>query len=100
MEQIDSLASIATAFSNLARLPGTQLADIAPLEIMQHAVQLYPKTKQIRIELNGLPLKTACRGDREQCMRVFNNLLNNALEALEQTPDPWIRVRASVQEGK
>jgi nitrogen fixation/metabolism regulation signal transduction histidine kinase len=100
IEQIDSLANIATEFSNFAKLPGMQLQDIAPLEILQSAVQLYNKQPQLKIDFQASELHALCKGDKEQCMRVFNNILSNALEALEEVTDPRITIFSSWTSNK
>lgn len=96
IEQIDSLASIASAFSNFARLPGMELKDIEPLLILEHAVQLYDKNPAIRISSSIGNERVPCKGDKEQCMRVFNNILSNAVEALENRSDAQIVISSSV----
>ncbi len=100
IEQIDSLANIATEFSNFAKLPGMQLQDIAPLEILHGAVQLYNKQPQLRIEFQASKENGLCKGDKEQCMRVFNNILSNAVEALEGTNNPKITINSQWSEAK
>lgn len=92
IEQIDSLANIATEFSNFAKLPGMQLQDISPLEILQNAVQLYNKQPRLKIDFQVSEINRLCKGDKEQCMWVFNNILSNALEALEGQADPRITI--------
>jgi len=92
IEQIDSLANIATEFSNFAKLPGAQLNDIAPLEILQKAVQLFNKQPLLKMEFLNFENNLLCKGDKEQCMRVFNNILSNAVEALEGRSDPKITI--------
>lgn len=96
IEQIDALASIASAFSNFARLPGMELKDIEPLLILEHAVQLYDKNPAMRISYSILKEPLPCKGDKEQCMRVFNNILSNAVEALENRSDAQIVISTSV----
>lgn len=100
IEQIDSLANIATEFSNFAKLPGTQLQDIAPLEILHSAVQLFNKQPQLKIEFQASEAGGLCKGDKEQCLRVFNNILSNALEALEGITNPRISIHSTWSETK
>jgi len=100
IEQIDALATIATEFSNFAKLPGTQVQDISPLELLQNAVQLFNKQPRVKIEFKSPESNVLCKGDKEQCMRVFNNILSNALEALEGVADPRISISCDWTEDK
>ena len=34
------------------------------------------------------------KGDRDQCLRVFNNVLKNAVQSLDDVEDPLIEIRA------
>ncbi|MCU0360394.1 MAG: HAMP domain-containing histidine kinase [Bacteroidia bacterium] len=98
IEQIDALANIATEFSNFAKLPGAQLEDIAPLDILQSAVHLFNKQPLLRIVFDVTERQRLCKGDKEQCMRVFNNILSNAVEALEGVAEPKITIGSTWKE--
>src|SRR5690606_26303830 len=32
------------------------------------------------------------KADRDQCLRIFNNLFTNAVQALQDTGEPWIEI--------
>jgi|GEM_PF-859780 len=98
IEQIDSLANIANEFSNFAKLPGTQLENINLSEIIASLVPLFENQANVRI-INNLPHgELWVKGDRDQCLRVFNNVLKNAVQALEDTEDPEIRIESETKE--
>jgi two-component system, NtrC family, nitrogen regulation sensor histidine kinase NtrY len=99
IEQIDALANIATEFSNFAKLPGAQLQDIAPLDILQSAVHLFNKQPRLRIVFDAAERHRLCKGDKEQCMRVFNNILSNAVEALDGVAEPEITIQCKWNDG-
>jgi two-component system nitrogen regulation sensor histidine kinase NtrY len=96
IEQIDTLATIATEFSNFARLPGGTMSSINLKEVIDASVLLFENEKKITIikDLPGGSLYV--KADREQCLRVFNNIFANAVQALEETEDPQIVVSAIV----
>lgn len=100
IEQIDSLANIATAFSNFARLPGFELQDIEPLRILESAVQLFSKTPHLKFEVTPNTGIVFCKGDKEQCMRVFNNILSNAVEALEGLDEAKVTIHSRITNDK
>jgi nitrogen fixation/metabolism regulation signal transduction histidine kinase len=98
IEQIDTLAAIATEFSNFAKLPGTKLEKINLMEVIQSSVNLFERKDahiQIEIPLSEMWVK----GDKEQALRVFNNLIKNARQACKETQDAHIRISAEINEN-
>jgi two-component system, NtrC family, nitrogen regulation sensor histidine kinase NtrY len=90
IEQINSLATIASEFSSLARLPGTQLEKVDLREVIANAVELFDENKTLI--RNRIDQPVTITGDREQCLRVFNNLLKNAVEAVADSAVPQIEI--------
>ena len=82
IHQIDTLSSIATAFSNFAKMPELKSENLNLVEILKHAFSLYQNDKhQIELNLNGIE-KAMASLDREQFVRIYVNLLNNAIESI------------------
>lgn len=96
IEQIDSLANIATEFSHLARLPGTRLEAINLVELLERAVQVFTKTESLQVRNTIAEREILVLGDKDQCLRVFNNLLSNAIQALEDIQEPFIEIHADL----
>jgi signal transduction histidine kinase len=92
IEQIDALASIATEFSNFARLPSASLKPIPLSEIIETSVQLFKEDFRVNIVNTVSGSECMVKGDREQCLRVFNNVLKNALQAVESSHAPRIEI--------
>ncbi len=92
IEQIDSLATIANEFSSFAKFPKTNLQTINLVEIIKTSELTFENHKNIsiinRISKNELPVK----GDKDQALRVFNNILKNAVQALDERTDPKIEI--------
>ena len=76
--QIDTLSSIATAFSNFANMPGANKKDIDLVPIMNSAMSLFSNYNIVLINNYSSLFINA---DKEQLIRIFNNLINNAFEA-------------------
>jgi nitrogen fixation/metabolism regulation signal transduction histidine kinase len=94
IEQIDTLAGIATEFSNFAKLPGTKLKEINLSDIISSSVNLFEKETQTIIH-NHIPFSEMnVIGDKEQALRVFNNVLKNAIQATESVKEPSIVIEA------
>jgi signal transduction histidine kinase len=93
IEQIDALASIATEFSNFAKLPAASLQVIDLGELSSLAVNVFDdKSGSVKIKNHIAQKEIRVMGDREQCLRVFNNILKNALQATEDVADPLIEI--------
>lgn len=82
VEQIDSLANIASEFSNFAKMPDTKLERLSLLPIVRQATDVFIGTKNLDIHIdNQTSLEVFIMGDKDQMLRTFNNLLKNAIEA-------------------
>jgi two-component system, NtrC family, nitrogen regulation sensor histidine kinase NtrY len=98
IEQIDSLANIATEFSNFAKLPSTQLETINLVEIINSSVLIFENHKTVFIKNHLADSDLKVMGDKDQCLRVFNNILKNAYQALEETINPHIEIASKQDE--
>jgi two-component system, NtrC family, nitrogen regulation sensor histidine kinase NtrY len=82
IEQIDTLSSIATEFSNFAKMPKANLEPVNLFDTIINTVDLYKNTGEDEIifenRTSTAPLVLA---DKEQLIRVFNNLIKNATQA-------------------
>ncbi len=96
IEQIDALATIASEFSSLARLPGTVLTKVALRDSVENAVSLFTESG-VHIEID-LPETLEVMGDRDQCLRVFNNVVKNAVQATEHVAAPTIKISLYAQD--
>ena len=83
IEQIDTLTSIASSFSEFAKLPGTQAANINLPEYLENYMLLYKNSS-----VNSFSLRVETREqlfvsiDKNHLLRVLNNLLKNAMQSL------------------
>lgn len=88
--QIDTLGRIAEAFSRFALLPEFRLTPLSVPEVVKQAVDLYPDLN-VKLEVGKGDL--TAEADREQLIRVMNNLLSNALQAVPDDREPRIEVK-------
>ncbi len=83
IEQIDNLSSIATEFSNFAKMPSVQNEKINIIGIIKNVARLFENTKDITIRLDqGVYKELEIWGDKEQLSRVFINLVKNAIQSI------------------
>ena len=83
IQQIDTLTSIANEFSRFAQMPKFELKKVDLTDIIFSAVELYKDLKTVKLKIETSTDKSAfIQGDKEQLTRVFNNLLNNAIQSI------------------
>ena len=88
IEQIDNLSRIAQSFSQFAKMPevAVQKTDVA--QKLFSVIQLFRENqKHTPIRYIGSDHGVMALTDPEQIGQVFNNLLKNALQAIEQKDD-------------
>jgi signal transduction histidine kinase len=92
-EQIESLSAIATEFSDFAQMPVSKPEILDLNEIIANIKALYQNTFHIQFHFsydNSVP--HTILGDRKQLLRVFTNLINNAIQAIEKKEEGIIEL--------
>ena len=77
--QIDALTEIANEFSSFAKMPSTSLTKTDLKSVIQDAVGTFDKEIKLVFDSNSL-VDVTIKGDENQLIRVFNNLLKNATQ--------------------
>lgn len=80
ISQIDALTNIANAFSSFAKMPKTSLQKIDLSRILKLTQETFEN--EIKIVFNSALNETNIEGDENQLVRVFNNLIKNAVQAI------------------
>ncbi|NEU08850.1 HAMP domain-containing histidine kinase [Flavihumibacter sp. R14] len=94
VEQIESLAHIASEFSNFAKMPETIFERIFLPDVLEQSIDLYRQTDHTSIIFsNSIPTGKNIKGDKDQLLRCFNNLIKNAIEARIEGKRALIKVR-------
>ena len=81
IEQIETLSNIATAFSSFAKLPERSLNDIDIIPILKNISDLYSGDAQIDLTISLETPTAVIKADKDQVLRLMNNLLKNAVQA-------------------
>ena len=89
IQQIDTMSSIASAFSNFAEMPAQEGGKINIIEITRLALKIFKK-KHITFNSEHKDLQVSI--DRTQMIRIITNLVKNAIEACDKVLDPLIEV--------
>ncbi len=84
VQQVETMKQMVNAFSEYARAPDMKVTGFSLNDLIAEVVELYrlPDSRvQIRLDLD--PLLGIIEADRGRVRQILNNLLVNALEALE-----------------
>lgn len=92
IEQIDSLAQIASEFSMFANLDIRQKNDVVINEVVESVHDLFSEQKNVKLELSLPAEQYHILGDKNHLIRVFNNLVINAIQAIPSDRDGKIQV--------
>ncbi|WP_374166046.1 ATP-binding protein [Arcticibacter sp. MXS-1] len=96
IEQIESLAHIASEFSNFAKLPDTPFENINIAEVIIKSVATFNADgHHINLSLPAQPV--TINGNKDHLLRIFNNLIQNAVEAIPEERPENIRIDLTVQ---
>jgi signal transduction histidine kinase len=99
IEQIDTLASIASAFADFAKMPKPVLEMMDARTVVHNTLELfYENDENVEFichdEVKG---EMFISGDKEQLPRVFNNLFRNAIQAIPEGRKGKVEVTLSKQ---
>lgn len=84
VEQIETLSNIATAFSDFARMPLGKQAPVNIAEVLNSVTDLFASEETIQLHKRIESQEVMVMADKDQLIRVFNNLLKNALQAIPE----------------
>ena len=82
LRQIDLLADTANEFSTFAKLYTEEPVEIDLDKLLKEEIDLFDSRENIRFSYMGLERATV-NGPKPQLTRVFVNLINNAIQAIE-----------------
>ena len=93
------MKEMVNAFSNYARAPDMDIKRFDLDKLVHEVVDLYrAQESAVKIVVTSDPTMPLLEADEGRVRQILHNLLRNALEALEHTPDPQIDVHASAAE--
>ena len=97
IQQIDTMTSVASAFSSFASMPAQQNETINMVKVVQLALEIFNENY---ITFTSDEPEIITRMDRTQLIRIITNLVKNATQAMpEDKQDPKIQVRVYREES-
>jgi len=83
VEQIDTLASIATAFSDFAKMPVGEMEKTDLVSVINASVEIFKDYENIEFKFDFPSNEIWVLGDRKNLLRVFNNLIKNSIQSID-----------------
>ena len=80
--QIEQLVNIANSFSQFAKMPDPKKSVFPLTEVVKEVCDLYSH-ERVQLKMHLAEEDFSVLSDRDQLSRVFNNLIKNAIQAIE-----------------
>jgi signal transduction histidine kinase len=96
IQQIDTMSSIASAFSNFAKMPAQQNETLNVVNIVKLALDIF---NEDYIFFTAEKDEIIAKFDRTQLIRVVTNLVKNAIQAMPNSEKPKIVISVSTNNG-
>ena len=81
LQQIDTMSSVASAFSNFATMPAQQNETLNVVQVVKMALEIF---NEDFIQFSALEEEIIIKLDRTQLIRVITNLVKNAVQAIPE----------------
>ncbi len=101
IEQIDTLADIATSFSSFAKASESNLEKIDILQKLEQAISLFENNEDgvvFSLEKNGFEHSYVMM-DEKQSLQMFSNLFNNAIQSIPEETFGAVNVAFEEKDG-
>ncbi len=93
IEQIDALTRIANEFSHFAKMPRPVLEELDIVKLTEKVVDLYRAKEGVQVSLRTYNVKNPMLLlDKDQTIRVLNNLITNAIQAIPEDRNGYVDV--------
>jgi two-component system, NtrC family, nitrogen regulation sensor histidine kinase NtrY len=92
VEQIDTLSRISSEFSDFARLPEPVKEHLDLTELASGVIETFKNDSSYEISFTSPENSIYINGDRNQILRVINNLLKNSIQAIPDDRKGSIKV--------
>ena len=96
IQQIDTMSSIASAFSNFAKMPAQQNETLNVVYVVKLALEIF---NEDYIVFTSEKEEIIAKLDRTQLIRVVTNLVKNAIQAMPEKKTPKIDIHVSTDNG-
>ncbi|MFT6726712.1 MAG: two-component system nitrogen regulation sensor histidine kinase NtrY [Flavobacteriales bacterium] len=100
IDQIDTLTNIANEFSNFAKMPKAQRIKLNLIDLAKGTVELFQNHDGVKVKFDDQTTNEVCvNADKDQLIRVLNNLIKNSIQAIPSDQEGQVRVRVKDYRG-
>ncbi|MBW8845532.1 MAG: PAS-domain containing protein [Burkholderiales bacterium] len=97
VNQVQAMKQLVNEFRDYARLPSAQLTPLDLNALVHEVLSLYAEPQDRgRLAAELAPKLPAIKGDASQLRQVIHNLVQNALDAVQERADGHVTVRSSL----
>jgi len=101
IEYIETLSSIASAFSSFAKMPSANPVDLDLIEQLRTTLELFKDTENISFRINWpVEFRIFIYADKEHINSIFSNLIKNAIQSIPQGRDGLIKIGLELKGDK
>ena len=98
IEYIETLSSIASAFSSFAKMPSATPVEVNLLEQVKTTLELFKNTDKITFRVNWPhESQVMVYADKEHLNGIFSNLIKNAIQSVPQGREGVIRINTELK---
>lgn len=99
VEQINALSAIANEFSNFAKMPKPNEEYLDLVELISNAAAIFGN-QETGVAVVSSDEMIEIFTDKDLMLRVFNNLIKNALQAIPENRQGFVEIRLNKVDGK
>jgi len=101
VQQVESMQQMVNAFSEYARAPEMRISRFSLNQLVTEVAELYrSQDPRAAIHLGLDERLEGIEADRGRIRQILNNLVTNALEALEAAPQPRLEIATRLEEAE
>ena len=100
IEQIEALSHIASEFSSFAKMPKAKLVKMDIYESLNSVLDLFKDSKDLSLQSNIEYASCYILADKDQLLRVLNNVIKNAIQAIPSSRKGRINLSSFIKGDK
>jgi signal transduction histidine kinase len=100
IEQIDALTNIANEFSSFAKMPNPLESKFDLVSLIRGVAEVFKVPGKVELEISAQPESIFVLADKDQFVRVFNNMIKNSIQAIPSDRTGKISIELVQNESK
>jgi len=100
IEQNDALTKTANEFSKFKKMPKPDEVTLDLIPLLENVIEVFRQDNSCKIELKSKESSVLIKADKDQMVRNFNDLINNAIQAIPANRKCYVRVIYVNHDGK